>query len=51
MRDLVAKVQSAFFEAPEQELVDRPCVSREIDQRIEVGMFDFEFDQVPFWGM
>jgi hypothetical protein len=51
VRDLVAKMQSALFESPEQKLVNRPRMSREIDQRIEVGMFDFEFDQVPFWRM
>ena len=51
MRDLVTQGQAAFFQAPEDQLIYRDGPGCNVNQCVQVSMFDFEFDQPSFGGM
>ncbi len=49
--DFIAQHQAALFQAAQGEVIERTGMPDLVDQAVEVGVFDLEFDQAPFGGV
>jgi hypothetical protein len=49
--DLVAQMQATLFQPAQRQLVNRNRMRGNVNQGSEIGMFDFEFNQMPLRRM